>query len=89
MPTAGEAGLPGFEVDFWIGYLTRTGTPRAIIERLNSEVNKIIRLPDIREKLIALGTEPVGGTVEQFDALIKADVAKWSKVIKTANIRAE
>jgi len=89
VPTAGEAGLPGFEVDFWIGYLTRTGTPRAIIERLNSEVNKIIRQPDIRERMIVLGTEPIGGTAEQFDALIKADVAKWSRAIKTANIRAD
>ncbi len=89
VPTASEAGLPGFEVDFWIGYLTRAGTPRAAIERLNSEVNKILREPAIRERMIVLGTEPVGGSVAEFDALIKADLAKWTKVVRAAKIGAE
>jgi len=89
VPTASEAGLPGFEVDFWIGYLTRASTPRVVIDRINSEVNKILREPAIRERMIVLGTEPVGGTVAQFEALLKADVAKWSKVVKAANVRAE
>lgn len=89
VPTAGQAGLPGFEVDFWIGYFTRSGAPRAAIERINHESNKILREPAIRERMIVLGTEPVGGTAAEFGALLKADIAKWSKVVKAANISAE
>ena len=79
MPTASEAGLPGFEVDFWIGYLTRAGTPRVAIERVNSEVNKILREPAIRERMIVLVSDGQsadlgGGAAEQIAAELRAAV---------------
>ena len=89
VPTASESGLPGFEVDFWIGMLASAGTPRAIVSRLNTEVNGIIGQDDVRERLVALGTDPVGGTVEQFAAVIRADIAKWAKAIKASGAKAE
>jgi tripartite-type tricarboxylate transporter receptor subunit TctC len=89
VPTASESGLPGFEVDFWIGILAPAGTPRAIVARLNSEVNRILAQDDVKERLVTLGTDPVGGTSEQFAAVIKADVVKWAKAIKASGAKPE
>jgi tripartite-type tricarboxylate transporter receptor subunit TctC len=89
IPTMSEAGLAGFEVNSWYGLLAPTGTPREIIQRLNSEVGRALREPDARERLYSIGAEPMNGTPEEFAAYINAEMAKWSKVVKTAGLRAD
>ncbi len=89
VPTAGDSGLPGFEVDFWIGILAPAGTPAAVVTRLNTEVNRIIGQDDIRDRLIVLGTDPIGGTPQQFAALIKKDIARWAEAIKASGVKPE
>ncbi len=63
--------------------------PHEIVTRLNREIVKILRMPDVRERLAAQGAEPAGNTPEEYAASLKADLARWAKVVKTANIRAE
>jgi len=88
IPTMSEAGVPGYELVSWQGVFAPAGTPKAIITRLNSELVKILAMPDIREKLDSLGVDPVGNSPEEFAAFQKAEIAKWAKVIKDANIKA-
>jgi tripartite-type tricarboxylate transporter receptor subunit TctC len=87
LPTISEAGVPGFEVTTWSGIVVPAGVPKAIVARLNAEFNKALALPALKEKFAANGYEPVGGTSEQFTALVKKEVVKWAKVIKDANIK--
>ena len=89
VPTFTEAGLPGFNVKNWFGVLAPAGTPKPIIDRLSSEIAKILAVPEIREKLVRLGMEPFISTPEQFAALIRSDFAQYAKVIKQANIKLE
>jgi tripartite-type tricarboxylate transporter receptor subunit TctC len=89
VPTFTEAGLPGFEVKNWQGVLAPAGTPSAIVAKLSAELARILRLPEIRAKLVAQGLEPYITTPEQFGALMKADQAKYAQIIRTANIRLE
>src|SRR6185295_9929330 len=89
VPTAGESGLPGFEVDFWIGILAPAGTPAAVVTRLNAEVNRILGQDDVKERLLVLGTDPVGGTPQQFADLIRKDIARWAAAIKASGVKAE
>lgn len=89
VPTVMESGLPGFETGIWHGILTTAGTPKPIIDRLNSEIVKALNAPDVKEQFLARGLIPVGGTPEQFDAFIRSEMGKWSKVIKEAGIKAE
>ena len=88
-PTVAETGLPGYEVNSWYGLLAPAGTPREIVTRLNTEVSRALREPDARERLYSIGAEPMNNTPEEFQAYINAEMAKWSKVVKTANIKAE
>ncbi len=87
MPTFAEAGMPSFEISVWFGMLAPAGTPKEIIDKLSTEIAKIIAIPDIKEKLASLGMHPFTSTPEQFASLIKADSAKYAKVIKAANIK--
>jgi len=89
VPTFTEAGLPGFNVKNWFGVLAPAGTPKPIIDRLSSEIAKILAVPEIREKLVRQGMEPFISTPEQFAALIRSDFAQYAKVIKQANIKLE
>jgi tripartite-type tricarboxylate transporter receptor subunit TctC len=89
VPTMSEAGLIGFESVTWFGVFGPAGTPKAVVERLNMEVNKVLADPAIRERFATLGFEPAGGTPAEFAAVVQRDAAKWSKVIKDANVRAE
>jgi len=86
VPTMTQAGVPGFETGQWFGIVAPSATPREIIKKLNVEIVKILHLPDAKERMSKLGLEPVGSTPEQFDAHIRAEVAKWAKVIKEAGI---
>ena len=87
VPTFTEAGLPGFEVRSWFGFLAPAGTPKEIIAKLSTEIARILALPDFKEKLASQGANPFISTPEQFAALIKADIAKFAKIIKNANIK--
>ena len=89
IPTVAESGYPEFDVDLWYGLLAPAGTPKEIIARLNSEITQILSTAEMRETLANQGLEAVTGTPEQFAALMKADLARWAQVIKTAGIRAE
>lgn len=89
VPTFSEAGLPGFDAKFWQGVLAPAGTPKPIVDKLSSEIARILAMPDISEKLASQGAAPFISTPEQFAALIKADMARYAHVIKTANIKLE
>ena len=89
IPTIAEAGVPGYEAVQWYGMLAPAGTPRAIITRLHAEVVRVLQLPDIRERFLSDGAEPVGSSPEEFAAFIRAETAKWAKVIKDAGLRPE
>jgi tripartite-type tricarboxylate transporter receptor subunit TctC len=89
IPTIAESGLPGFEVGTLFGLLAPAGTPREIVMRLHAEVVRVLALPDIRERLVNAGAEILGNTPEEFAAIIGADMVKWAKVAREANIRAD
>ncbi len=89
VPTFTQAGLPGFDIQGWFGFLAPAGTPRAIIERVSTEIAKTVTLPKIRETIIAQGAEPYTNTPEEFAAMMRADTATFAKIIKTANIKAD
>ena len=89
IPTAAEAGLKGYAVDVWYGFLAQAATPRPVIEKLSSEITRILALPDIREKLSSQGMEPMVSTPDQFAARMRDDYAKFASIIKTAKIRLE
>ena len=89
LPTIAEAGVPGFEVQAWAGVIVPTGVPRAIIVRLNSEVNKALAAPAVADKLPDLGLIVVGSTPEQFGAHIKKEAARWAEVVKKAGAKVD
>ena len=89
MPTIAETGLSGFDLTTWYGIVFPAGTPKEIIARINAEINRVISLPDVRERLAAVGAEPLGGTPEDFAAVIKSDVARFTKLVRDTGIQAE
>lgn len=89
VPTVSESGYPGFEATAWFGLVATGGSPPAAIARLNAEVNKALKAPDVREKLITLGMYPVGTTPGEFDAHIRSEIVKYGKVIKDSGIKVE
>jgi tripartite-type tricarboxylate transporter receptor subunit TctC len=84
-----EAGVPGYEVIGWNGIVAAKGTPTAILTRLHTEVAKILHTPEVKQRMAALGAEPVGNTPEEFGAFIKGEMARWGKIIKEKGIRSE
>ncbi len=89
LPTVAEAGVAGYELTVWFGLVAPAGTPREVIAKLNAEVLKILAMPDVRERFLAQGVEPLGSTPEQFAEHIKAQMAKWGKVVRDAGVIAE
>ena len=89
VPTIAESGLPGFDVSVWFGLSVPAGTPTAIVDRTHQEVVRVLRVPEVRRQLLDLGAEPVGNTPQEFASRIKAESAKWAKVIKSSNMRFE
>ena len=89
VPTLAESGLTGYEVGSWQGVFAPAGTPPEIVKRLNAEIVKIINQPDVKEKLVSLGAEPVANTSEEFGALVKAEVAKWADVVKKSGAQVD
>jgi len=88
VPTVDESGVPGYEVSPWYGLLAPAGTQRAIVARLGAETAKIVRTPDMTEKLAAQGAEAVGSTPEEYAAVIRADTATWAKLLEHAGLSA-
>ena len=87
IPTIAESGLKGYEVYEWNAVFAPAGTPATIIERMNKELLKVLALADVKERLLALGAEPVGTTAAELDRVRKADLERWSAVIKRASIK--
>jgi predicted RNA-binding protein YlxR (DUF448 family) len=89
IPTVSEGGLPGYDVTQWYGLLLPAGAPKEIVERLNKEIARALANPKIRELYVNLGTQPLSNTPDEFATFIRNEKDKWSKVIKTANIKAD
>ncbi len=89
VPTYAEGGLPSYDPKGWMGILAPAGTPKAIVDRLSTEIARILIMPDTKEKLDSQGFEPFISTPAQLAALMKADMARYAKIIKTANIKLE
>ena len=89
IPTLAEAGVPGYDATAWFGVLAPAGTPAAIVEQLATAIQKAVKTPEVTEAMLKGGAEPVGSTPAQFDAFYKAEVEKWAKVVKSANVQVE
>jgi tripartite-type tricarboxylate transporter receptor subunit TctC len=89
VPTMREMGFPDLDIALWTGLLVPAGTPAAIVKRLNDELVKVLKQAEVRERIVALGIDPVGSTPEEFSRVIAADIAKWTAVAKAANIKAD
>ena len=87
VPTVAEAAVPGFESVSWGGVMAPGGTPAAVVNRLNAEIVRILKLPDMQERLQALGADVVGSTPAEFAAYLDAEIARWSKVAKAASVK--
>ena len=83
VPTIAESGLPRYEYASWYGMWAPAGTPQPIIVKLNDEVRKALLLPDVRERMASQGAEPAWKPVDEYDAFVKAEIAKWAPIIKT------
>ena len=89
VPTLAESGFPGFDMVSWQALVAPAGTPRAVVDRLNAEVAKVLKTPEIREKMTGLGTDVVANSPEQFAQYLREETAKWSKIVKDAGIKLE
>ena len=89
LPTVAESGLPGFDISTWFGIFVPAGTPRDIVERLHAEFTKALAEPDVREKMVALGAEPVGNKPEEFAAYIRSESAKYARVIRASGAKVD
>ena len=89
LPTMAEAGVPGFEITAWFGFMAPRGTPQAIIEKIHADVARIVASPEIQERILSQASEPVGNSPAEYAAFINSEIAKWRAVIKQANVKAE
>jgi tripartite-type tricarboxylate transporter receptor subunit TctC len=87
LPTIAESGVPGYDVTSWNGVLVPAGTPEAAIKKLNQEFNKVLANPEMRERLIKIGYEPIGGPPDAFSKHIEAETKKWGPVIKQSGLQ--
>lgn len=88
LPTIGET-VPGYDVTNWFGILAPAGTPRAVVARVNTTLNQALQRPQVKDLLMARGADPGGGTPDEFAKIIKADFAKWAKVVKASGARVD
>ncbi|MBI3936247.1 MAG: tripartite tricarboxylate transporter substrate binding protein [Betaproteobacteria bacterium] len=87
IPTIAESGVPGYSASLWYGFLAPANTPKDIVQRLSAEISRVLKLPEIRERLSNLGIDPHGSAPEEFARLIAADLEKWAKVVKESGAR--
>jgi tripartite-type tricarboxylate transporter receptor subunit TctC len=88
-PTLDEAGIKGIDASIWLGLFAPAGTPPAVVARLNAEINKVLQMPDVREKLINGGVTPMGGTSDEFATFVRTDYARWGKIVKDSGVKLE
>jgi tripartite-type tricarboxylate transporter receptor subunit TctC len=89
VPTVAESGYKDFEATTWYGLLVPSGTPPAVVETLNREVNRVLQLPEVRAQIAAEGGEPLGGTPEKFASLMRSEYALWGRVVKESGAKAD
>ena len=89
LPTVAESGVAGYEVTAWYGVSAPAKTPRAFVDRLNNEIARALNSPDLRERLISQGADPIHQTPEQYTAFVQSEIVKWAKVIQAAGIKGE
>ncbi len=89
LPTIAEGGLPGYNASGWYGFVAPAAVPKDIVARLATDIARVLRMPDVVERLSGQGAEPVGGTPEQFGAFIRTEIDKWTRLVKTANMKAD
>ncbi len=89
LPTIAEGGLPGYAASGWYGFVVPAAVPKDIVARLTADITRILHMPDVVERLSGQGAEPVGGTAEQFGAFIRSEIEKWTRLVKTANMKAD
>jgi len=89
IPTVAESGVPGFEVTSWFGVSAPAKTPRAIVDKLNSEILRVLKAPDIQTRFKDLGVDVIGNSPEEATAYVQNEIAKWAKVVKAAGIKGE
>jgi tripartite-type tricarboxylate transporter receptor subunit TctC len=89
VPTVSEAGVPGYEATIWLGLMAPAGTPRPLLDRLSSEVNKIVSAPDVKEAWGKQGAQPMGMSVDEFGKFLREDVQKWSKLVKDTGMKVD
>jgi tripartite-type tricarboxylate transporter receptor subunit TctC len=87
LPTVIEQGVAGFDAVGWFGLAGPAGMPKDVVAKLSAEVNRIMNLPEVREKALSLGAEPAPGTPEAFEAFIRAEIPKWANVVKAGGIK--
>jgi tripartite-type tricarboxylate transporter receptor subunit TctC len=87
LPTVADSGLPGFEALQWFGVLMPAGTPKEIVTKLQGEIARILRMPDVRERLQSLGIEVVGSSPDEFAAFMRSETAKWGKIVKDSGAK--
>jgi tripartite-type tricarboxylate transporter receptor subunit TctC len=88
-PTVAESGVPGYELTNWFGLTVPSATPRDLVARIHGDVSKVLQQADVRDRIQGMGADVIGSTPDQFASFMRAETAKWAKVIKQANIRAE
>lgn len=89
VPTLAEAGVPKVVSTAWFGVTAPAGTPPAVIAKMNSEINSLLALPEVKESLVKMGVDPAGGKPEKLDALVRSEIKMWTQVVKKGNIVAE
>ncbi len=89
VPTVAQAGVPGYEATIWLGLMAPAGTPRAVLEKLNLEVNRIVDAPEVRETWAKQGAQPMGMSIDQFDKFLREDITKWAKVVKLSGAKVD
>jgi len=87
VPTIAESGLPGYEVNAWVGILAPAQTPGDVVALLNREILAILQMPDVQKRLEEMGSRPIGTSPEAFAALIRSDVARFAAIIKSAGVQ--
>jgi tripartite-type tricarboxylate transporter receptor subunit TctC len=89
VPTVAEAGVPGYEATIWLGLMAPAGTPMAVLQKLNAEVNKVINAPDVKENWAKQGAVPMGMPVEEFGRFLRDDVQKWAKLVRDTGMKVD
>ena len=89
LPTVAESGLPGYEVSAWFGIFAPAGVPQPVAKRLNAEFVKVMREPDLKQRLASLGADPLTSTPEEFSNYLRSEIEKWAKVVKASGMKVD